>query len=220
MEKELLVYYDNPNEASDMYLKWITKDCEENNIKVTILDDLVILKERLKENRFTPVLPLYPVKDYFVKNELEMLLMDYPYANIDNIGGVSFYTDATAQGIFNYIVENDPQRNTAISVIGRGKVGKALIDLLISYGYTVFEFNSQSIREIMRWISQDYADYIVGVSSERLFDEYDCKELRCHNTILIDSGNNFDTNDKLRCGKWTRKVIIDRINNLYLTYGE
>jgi 5,10-methylene-tetrahydrofolate dehydrogenase/methenyl tetrahydrofolate cyclohydrolase len=220
MEKELLVYYDNPNEASDMYLKWITKDCEENNIKVTILDDLVILKERLKENRFTPVLPLYPVKDYFVKNELEMLLMDYPYANIDNIGGVSFYTDATAQGIFNYIVENDPQRNTVISVIGRGKVGKALIDLLISYGYTVFEFNSQSIRETIRWVSEEYADYIIGVSSAQLFDEYDCKELRHHNTILIDSGNNFDTKDKLRCGKWTRKVIIDRINNLYLTHGE
>jgi hypothetical protein len=71
-----------------------------------------------------------------------------------------------------------------------------------------------------RGISTEYADYIVGVSSAQLFDEYDCKELRYHNTILIDSGNNFDTKDKLRCGKWTRKVIIDRINNLYLTHRE
>ncbi|MBE6069946.1 MAG: hypothetical protein E7211_19975 [Clostridium lundense] len=220
MEKELLVYYDNPNEASDMYLKWITKDCEENNIKVTILDDLVILKERLKENRFTPVLPLYPVKDYFVKNELEMLLMDYPYANIDNIGGVSFYTDATAQGIFNYITEACPKRDAVISVIGRGKVGKALIDLLISYGYTVFEFNSKSNYTIMIDACVNYAFYVVGVASEQIFNTAECNILKNNCCVLIDSGNNFDTNDKLRCGKWTRKVIIDRINNLYLTYGE
>lgn len=220
MEKELLVYYDNPNEASNMYLKWITKDCEENNIKVTILDDLVILKERLKENRFTPVLPLYPVKDYFVKNELEMLLMDYPYANIDNIGGVSFYTDATAQGIFNYITERCSLRNAIISVIGRGKVGKPLIDLLIGYGYTVFEFNSQSDFEYMKEISRKYAWFVVGLASEQVFNTEECYILNDNSCILIDSGNNFDTNDKLRCGKWTRKVIIDRINNLYLTYGE
>jgi hypothetical protein len=37
---DLGIYYDNPNEASDMYLKWLLKDCEKNNIQVKVFDNL------------------------------------------------------------------------------------------------------------------------------------------------------------------------------------
>jgi hypothetical protein len=33
--------------------------------------------------------------------------------------------------------------------------------------------------------------------------------------VLIDASNNFPTTKKLRCGKWTRQVVIDRINRFY-----
>ena len=35
-QKILNVYYDYPNSASDMYLKYLTKDCESNDIKVNL----------------------------------------------------------------------------------------------------------------------------------------------------------------------------------------
>ena len=92
--------------------------------------------------------------------------------------------------------------------------------MLIGYGYTVFEFNSKSHFVDMKVINKKYAWFVVGLASEQVFNTAECQELLINSCHLIDSGNNFDTNDKLRCGKWTRKVIIDRINNLYLTYGE
>ena len=72
----------------------------------------------------------------------------------------------------------------------------------------------------MKEISKEYAWFVVGLASEQVFNTAECQELLIDCCTLIDSGNNFDTKDKLRCGKWTRNVIIDRINNLYLTYGE
>jgi hypothetical protein len=57
-----------------------------------------------------------------------------------------------------------------------------------------------------------YADIIVGVSSkDNIFDKEWCERLITLHKVLIDASNNFDTKDKLRCGKWTRKIIIDRI---------
>ena len=36
---------------------------------------------------------------------------------------------------------------------------------------------------------------------------------------LIDASNNFDTQKKLRCGKWTREIIINRLKRNYEEYG-
>ena len=35
--KKLLIYYDNPNEASDMYLKWLKKDLDKEGINYVIV---------------------------------------------------------------------------------------------------------------------------------------------------------------------------------------
>ena len=210
---ELLVYYDNPNEASDMYLKWLTKDCEQEGINIKLINDLTVLKEDLRDG-FVPALALMPCKDADTEAALKKLFTKHPREDVDNISGESFYKDATAEGIFDYIVSQDPDRVANISVIGRGKVGKSLIDQLITYGYTVFEFNSKSEHEFMFNAIKDYSWYAVGLASEQVFSKKECDHLIF--TKLIDSGNNFDTTEKVRCGKWTRKKIIERIKNYYI----
>lgn len=192
----LNVYYDNPNKASDMYLKYLKKDCEANNIEVVTFDNI---DDWTTKNCGRAELILEPTKAFFVPY--------YVRYNVDR-------PSATAQGIRDYIVENHPQRDKTILVIGRGLVGKALVDMLMDYGYTVIETNSKT-RLIDLSMFALYADIIVGVSSkDNIFDKEWSERLITLHKVLIDASNNFDTKDKLRCGKWTRKIIIDRIKEL------
>lgn len=195
------IYYDNPNEASDMYLKWLLKDCEENNIQVKVFDDLPTFWKECSIS--TASLFLEPIKNKHAK-----VLQGCIKNNVDN-------PSATAQGIYDYITEHYPDRSTIIAVIGRGLVGKQLIDKLIDYGYTVCEFNSKSTFGDMEYLCVDYANIVVGLATKQVFDEDSCKWMTDTNTILIDSGNNFETKNKLTCGKWTRQVIIDRVLENY-----
>lgn len=194
------IYYDNPNEASDMYLKWLTKDCEANEIDVRVYNNIHDYCDVDKMGDGELFLEPTIVKG------LEMYKGNP--TNVDN-------PSATAQGIYNYITENYPNREKCILVIGRGLVGKQLIDKLIDYGYTVIETNSKT-ELIDLNIFALYADIIVGVSSEdNIFDKEWCERLNALHTVLIDASNNFDTKDKLRCGKWTRNIIIDRVKKLH-----
>lgn len=193
------IYYDNPNEASDMYLKYLKKDCEKNGIEVRVFDDL---EEWCKTKSGNGELFLEPTENmptYLKCNEW----------NVD-------LDSATATGIYNYITENYPAREHIIAVIGRGLVGKQLINKLINYGYTVIEFNSKSYKGDMEYLCMDYANVVVGLATEQVFDEDICAIINdFHSTVLIDSGNNFATINKLTCGKWTRQVIIDRVLDNY-----
>jgi 5,10-methylene-tetrahydrofolate dehydrogenase/methenyl tetrahydrofolate cyclohydrolase len=190
---DLGIYYDNPNEASDMYLKWLLKDCEKNNISYEVCHNA---REWLSSTSKTE-LYLEPVLDPWIDS------MKYNEHNVD-------IPSATAQGIYNYITEHYHDRSTTILVIGRGLVGKQLLDMLIDYGYTVIECNSKTNTSDLKQYST-FANVVVGLATEQVFDNEWCKILRICNIDLIDSGNNFDTKDKLKCGKWTRQVIIDRI---------
>jgi 5,10-methylene-tetrahydrofolate dehydrogenase/methenyl tetrahydrofolate cyclohydrolase len=194
---KLSIYYDNPNEASDIYLKWLKKDCEKNKIEVEVIDNF----QDWLSSESDAELFLEPIKD----SRVNCMKYDNP-ANVDS-------PSATAQGIYNYITENYPNRSTPIMVIGRGLVGKQLLDKLIEYGYTVIECNSKTNIGDLRQYSM-FADIIVGLATEQVFDNDWCERLRICNIELIDSGNNFDTKNKLRCGKWTRDVIIQRIKAL------
>lgn len=194
------IYYDNPNEASDMYLKWLTKDCEANEIDVRVYNnihdycdvDKIGDGELFLEPTIVKGLEIYKGNP----------------TNVDN-------PSATAQGIYDYIIDNYPNREKCILVIGRGLVGKQLIDKLIDYGYTVIETNSKTKFIDLNTFAL-YADIIVGVSSEdNIFDKEWCERLNALHTVLIDASNNFDTKDKLRCGKWTRKIIVDRVKKLH-----
>lgn len=192
----LNVYYDNPNKASDMYLKYLKKDCKANNIELVTFDNV---DDWTTNDCGKAQLILEPTKAFFVPY--------YARYNVDR-------PSATAQGIRDYIVENYPQRDKAILVIGRGLVGKALVDMLMDYGYTVIETNSKT-KLIDLSMFALYADIIVGVSSnDNIFDKEWCERLVTLHKVLIDASNNFDTRDKLRCGKWTRKIIIDRIKEM------
>jgi len=194
------IYYDNPNEASDMYLKWLTKDCEANEINVRIYNNIHDYCDVDKMGDGELFLEPTIVKG------LEMY-KNNP-TNVDN-------PSATAQGIYDYIINNYPNRERCILVIGRGLVGKQLIDKLIDYGYTVIEINSKTKLSNLNTFAL-YADIIVGVSSEdNIFDKEWCERLNALHTVLIDASNNFDTKDKLRCGKWTRKIIVDRVKKLH-----
>ena len=194
------IYYDNPNEASNMYLKWLTKDCEANEIDIRVYNNIHDYCDVDKMGDGELFLQPTIVKG------LEMY-KNNP-TNVDN-------PSATAQGIYDYITDNYPNREKCILVIGRGLVGKQLIDKLIDYGYTVIEINSKTKLSNLNTFAL-YADIIVGVSSEdNIFDKEWCERLNALHTVLIDASNNFDTKDKLRCGKWTRKIIVDRVKKLH-----
>lgn len=194
------IYYDNPNEASDMYLKWLTRDCEANEINVRVYNNIHDYCDVDKMGDGELFLEPTIVKG------LEMYKGNP--TNVDN-------PSATAQGIYDYIVDNYPNREKCILVIGRGLVGKQLIDKLIDYGYTVIETNSKTKFIDLNTFAL-YADIIVGISSEdNIFDKEWCERLNALHTVLIDASNNFDTKDKLRCGKWTRKIIVDRVKKLH-----
>jgi hypothetical protein len=148
-----------------------------------------------------------PVKDDSVIH----FLKTHECMDIDNVSGYGDYDDATATGIYKHIVEQYPARETKISVIGRGKVGKALINQLIGYGYTIFEFNSASDKTSMALICDVHSDVVVGVSTQPVFDKDECDRLRESGVCLIDASAAFDTKDKLRCGKWTREELLSRL---------
>lgn len=192
------IYYDNPNEASDMYLKWLKKDCEKNGIEVRMFNNLA---DWLSVESGDGELFLEPTKN------MPEFYKDHDW-NVDR-------DSATATGIYNYITENYPDRENTIAVIGRGLVGKQLLDKLIDYGYTVCEFNSKSDTDKMLDFCVEFADIVVGLATEQIFNNDDSSYIRANNTLLIDSGNNFDDKYKLTCGKWTRQVIIDRVLENY-----
>ncbi len=209
---KLIVYYDNPNKWSNMYLKWLQKDCDENDIKVEITDNLQNLIWELAINN-NAVLPLFPVKDSKTEDDIVNLLKDFPQLDVDNISHSNKYLDATAEGIFNYIKENFKDRSNCIGVVGRGKVGMALIDMLIGYGYTVLEFNSATSKELSYQLIKRACDVVVGLSSKPVYDTNESSSIS-ENTTIIDASSTFDTKDKLKCGKWTREVVINRIKEI------
>lgn len=204
----LIIYYDNPNEPSDMYLKWLKNDCEKINIEYNVVENYDMLLEEFRKDKDIKVLPMLPLEDERIFGFLRM----HDYIDIDNVGKSGFYTDATATGIFRHIKGIAADRGHIITVIGRGKVGKALIDMLIEYGYTVFEFNSRSCVKAMFDVCYNCAtNIIVGLSSENVFDNIHSEILAANGKILIDASNTFDTKNKLRCGKWTREVLLSRV---------
>lgn len=197
------IYYDIKTKASDTYLKYLTEDCRNNGIQVRLCGNPDMWGTMtLREGAGDGVLVMKPT------NAPDCILHDPDDVDKDS---------ATATGIFNYITENYPERFKNIMVIGRGLVGKQLIDKLVNYGYTVIEVNSQTDRGEMLAMAYWASSIIVGLaeSDKPIFNESFCKELRDKDKVLIDAANNFDTKDKLRCGKWTRQVIIDRVKENY-----
>ncbi len=207
MSKHLIVYYDNPTEPSDMYLKMIKKDAEEKGIKIYVCDNKTLLNQ-WSEYYKQPLLILEPHKTELDKHDLA------PYINIDG----NKFKSATATGIYNHIINLDPSRDTTIGVIGRGLVGKQLLDMLIDYGYTVVEINSKTKGAVFENLLTQ-CDIIVGLSSvDNIIDE-DQKDMIEFNSkkVWIDAGHNFDFDDRkavLKCGKWTREVLFERIEQI------
>jgi 5,10-methylene-tetrahydrofolate dehydrogenase/methenyl tetrahydrofolate cyclohydrolase len=196
MQKFLNVYYDYPNSASDTYLKYLTKDCEANNIKVNVINN---------------------VNDWKSRQHGMCLFLKPTIANVEEHGyGNVDAPSATATGIYNYITKMYPNREMVIGVIGRGNVGKELLDMLIDYGYTVIEMNSKTKSMPKDWLV-NCCDILVGLSSQDdILKKQQCDYLTdIKGCVLIDASNNFPTTDKLRCGKWTRAEIINRINKYY-----
>ena len=205
MSRHLVVYYDNSTEPSDMYLKMIKKDAEEKDIKVYVCDNGVTLN-MWREDYNQPLLILEPHK--------ETNLYLHRYINVDG----NKFKSATATGIYNHIVELKPDRSTTVGVIGRGLVGKQLLDMLIDYGYTVVEINSRTKGVVFENLLT-HCDIIVGLSNvDNIIDE-DQKDMIefFGKKTWIDAGHNFDFADRksvLKCGKWTREILFERIEQI------
>ena len=213
MSKHLIVYYDNPTEPSDMYLKMIKKDAEEKGVEVHVCTNSAEVEElssrKLLEDWYIPLLILQPTKESFVRSYLGEYVKD--------VDGDS-YDSATATGIYNHIINLDPSRDTTIGVIGRGLVGKQLLDMLIDYGYTVVEINSKTKGAVFENLLTQ-CDIIVGLSSvDNIIDEDQKDMIEFYSKkIWIDAGHNFDFDDRkavLKCGKWTREVLFERIEQI------
>jgi 5,10-methylene-tetrahydrofolate dehydrogenase/methenyl tetrahydrofolate cyclohydrolase len=196
-----------------MYLKMIKKDAEKKGIEVHVCSSSVEVYElstkKIVEDWYVPLLILQPTKESFVKSHLGEYVKD--------VDGDS-YKSATATGIYNHIVELNPNRDTTVGVIGRGLVGKQLLDMLIDYGYTVVEINSKTKGVVFENLLT-HCDIIVGLSNvDNIIDE-DQKDMIefCSKKIWIDAGHNFDFADRksvLKCGKWTREVLFERIDEI------
>ena len=216
MSRHLVVYYDNPTEPSDMYLKMIKKDAKEKGIEVHICDTVekahnVAIVDLLQEDSI-PLLALEPIKTLNAYPRL----MDKFYCFVD-VDGTNYWS-ATATGIYNHIVELNPNRDTTVGVIGRGLVGKQLLDRLIDYGYTVVEINSKTKGVVFENLLT-HCDIIVGLSNVNNIIDEDQKDMIefYGKKVWIDAGHNFDFNDRknvLKCGKWTREVLFERIDEI------
>ena len=216
MSKHLIVYYDNPTEPSDMYLKMIKKDAESNGVAVHVcstLDEVQnIVGTDLLQEDCIPLLILEPVKTLNIHSKLRFI--SYLLIDVDGDN----YWSATATGIYKHIVKLTPNRDTTIGVIGRGLVGKQLLDRLIDYGYTVVEINSKTKGVVFENLLT-HCDIIVGLSSvDNIIDE-DQKDMieSCSKKTWIDAGHNFDFVDRksvLKCGKWTREILFERIEQI------
>lgn len=216
MTKRLYIYYDNPTDASNMYLKYLKLDAEKYGIQTIMMDDLEELSAIFEygyNEKEDFVLPLYPLSSHEMEKKFIEWLEEYPYADVDNVTDKSAYShDATAMGIYEYITNKYPYRGENVAVIGRGKVGKELLNLLTHYGYTTFNFNSKSDKDDMLSVLE-YADIVVGLSSkDYILNSEECERLGYYVKEFIDGGNNFCTKDKSRCGKWTRDILFSRMN--------
>jgi 5,10-methylene-tetrahydrofolate dehydrogenase/methenyl tetrahydrofolate cyclohydrolase len=190
-----------------MYLKMIKKDAEEKDIKVYVCDNKALLNQ-WSECYKQPLLILEPHKAELDK---------YDLASYTNVDGNKFKS-ATATGIYNHIVEFNPNRETTVGVIGRGLVGKQLLDMLIDYGYTVVEINSKTKGVVFENLLA-HCDIIVGLSNvDNIIDEDQKDMIEFYGKkTWIDAGHNFDFTDRksvLKCGKWTREVLFERIEQI------
>ena len=64
MTKRLYIYYDNPTDASNMYLKYLKLDAEKHNVQIIMMNDLERLSSTFEDGYNENedfVLPLYPL---------------------------------------------------------------------------------------------------------------------------------------------------------------
>lgn len=211
MSVKLLVYYDNPNPASDMYLKYIKKDADKLGVEVKVFSDRESFCHHYLLKHHDGALVLLPTLDSL--DQIKTILDCYPQYDLDGIGRYPKYVSATATGISRYIKSNFPDRNTTIMVIGRGTVGSPLLQMLIDYGYTVVSTNSKTKESFtLSMFDNALPNVVVGLSNQdNIIPETFVN--RSSDTVFIDASHNFDFRNipVIRCGKFTRQVLFDRL---------
>jgi hypothetical protein len=194
---KLAILYDikEKNDGTDMYLKYLKKSLDDAQLEYKICNTYQELINA------TDCLHLY-----LEPNNVSPHAKEADKLNID-------IPSATAVGIFNHLPQD---KATTIGIIGRGLVGKQLIDICINYGYTVVEFNSHSWTNIKSFSLLMDCDVVVGLADkDKIFSDV-VERIYLSDKMLIDSGNNFgNLSNKQRCGKWTREVIINRLKHRF-----
>jgi hypothetical protein len=192
---KLAILYDikEKNDGTDMYLKYLKKSLDDAQLEYKICDTY---QELINS---TDCLHLY-----LEPNNVSPHAKEADKLNID-------IPSATAVGIFSHLPKD---KATTIGIIGRGLVGKQLIDICINYGYTVVEFNSHSWNNVKTFSLLMDCDVVVGLADkDKIFSDV-VERIYLSDKMLIDSGNNFgNLSNKQRCGKWTREVIINRLKH-------
>lgn len=192
---KLAILYDikEKDNGTDIYLKYLIKSLDDAHLEYKICNTYQEL--------------INTIDCYHLYLEPNSVSMDIKHADKLNIDIPS----ATAEGIFNHLPKD---KTKTIGIIGRGLVGKQLIDMCISYGYTTVEFNSHSWNNIKSFSLLMDCDVVVGLANKDNIFSNVVERIYLSDKILIDSGNNFSNlSNKQRCGKWTREVIVNRLKN-------
>lgn len=223
MQKILFIYNEGTDGPSNKYFEMIQKTATEMQINVVASNSLSELQGQITDlanrdpefdNNFG-VLIMQPFKAITMNDVNDFFEVIGIKHDIDNVTGRASYVPATAQGIYDYIVNKYPNRKDAvIGVIGRGVVGNVLLQQLIGYGYTIVEINSTTdigTRDLLL----SNCNVIVGLSTQNgLYTDDNIWKLGSHNPLFIDAGTNFKfekPQNRVRCGAWTRQVLFSRI---------
>lgn len=147
--------------------------------------------------------------DYYDTNQFDNFLS---YLDINTVTDYSRLS-CISKAIYNVITSKFKHSSASISVVGRDKHAVSLINALIKYGYTVFEFNTRSdfnkdsnVKSLMS------SDVIVGLEHSQNMINID--NFIGSNALIIDYRNNFITQDHRKidnCDKWIIDTIIDQV---------
>ena len=211
MKANLAILYDNPTPPSDIYLKYIKKTAEEKNVDIHLFEDAKEFQHFYLSEECDGGIVLLPSNH--PKLHLDIIFSKNAQKDVDGISSKSIHKSATAMGIFKCIKEHY-FREAIITVIGRGTVGSILTYKLIEEGYTVISINSRTPRPDMIALV-NRSSVVVGLSSQdNILTDDDITNVFWPITF-IDAGHNFsfksNTHKVLKCGKWTREVLFDRI---------
>lgn len=216
----LAVIQIDDDQASNSYIKWKQKDCDEIGIEmrhVNIYSNTTEQKEvecvitDIAKSDADGIIIQLPIPDKYNLERLQHLIP--PEKDVDGFRKDSCFKPCTPKGIIDWMEYNNFEfEGKDCCVLGRSKiVGLPLTNMLIEKGVTVTCCNSTTPSTWYYTRNADYAFSAVGVPN--YFDFSDFQDF-CE--LVVDIGINRDENGKL-CGDVNNAGFESSLNDTYVT---